>query len=278
MNVFVPIGPFSIPLNALLLIIAAALVLGLAGWRGRKTGVNIEGSVWLALLAGVIAARLGFVLGSAQAYFAAPLTLLDIRDGGWNPWWGLGGIWLCTILLAHRRPSVRVPLLKGMTFFSSVVFLIIVMAALPTGANRPLPHIPVTGVSGEPASLPAFAGKPTVINLWASWCGPCRREMPVFEDAQADNPDVNFVFLNQGEDRQTVQAFLQANRLQLDNVLLDRTAEMGHILGQRGLPVTLFYSADGNMSDIRLGELSAGSLVQRLDALKAEQAAVGVSD
>lgn len=278
MNLFVPIGPFSIPLNALLLIIAAVLVLAMAGWRGRKTGMNIEGSVWLALLAGVLAARLGFVLGSAQAYLAQPLSLLDIRDGGWNAWWGLGGIWLCTVLLAHRRPAIRRPLLKGMTFFSGVIFLIIVMAALPTGANRPLPHIPVTSLDGEAVRLPDFAGKPTVINLWASWCGPCRREMPVFERAQAENPDVNFVFLNQGEDRQTAHEFIQANRLQLDNVLIDRTAEMGHILGQRGLPVTLFYNAEGHMTDIRLGELSAGSLMQRLDALRAEQAAAGVTD
>ena len=143
----------------------------------------------------------------------------------------------------------------------------VALAALPTDANRPLPALPVTALDGEAASLPSFTGKPTVINLWASWCGPCRREMPMLQQAQEQHPPVNFVFLNQGEDAATVERFLQGDRLELNNVLLDRGTEMGHMRGQRGLPVTLFYNAEGFMEDIRLGELSRGSLAQRLEAL-----------
>lgn len=89
----------------------------------------------------------------------------------------------------------------------------------------------------------------------------------MFQQAQEQHPEMHFVFLNQGEDAATVEHFLQRDGLELNNVLLDRGTEMGHLLGQRGLPVTLFFNAEGLMEDVRLGELSRGSLAQRLDAL-----------
>ena len=267
MNVFIPIGPLAIPLNALLVLIAVCLALWIAARAAKRDKVKVEGQVWLVLIAGLVAARLGFVLSYTQAYLAAPMSLLDIRDGGWNPWWGLAGIWATTLLIGYRRPALARPVVKGMSALSLGVLLVAALAALPTSANRPLPALPVTSLDGQAASLPSFAGKPTVINLWASWCGPCRREMPMFQQVQEQHPQVNFVFLNQGEDAVTVEHFLQRDRLQLNNVLLDRGTEMGHMLGQRGLPVTLFFNAEGLMEDIRLGELSRGSLTQRLDAL-----------
>lgn len=270
MNVFIPIGPLSIPMNALLVIAAASLALWITGRAARRSGVRAEASLWLALLAGAVAARVGFVLSYADAYLADPMSLFDVRDGGWSPWWGLAGIWAWTLATAYRRAAVGKAVAKGSAAVSLGILLVVALAALPTGPNRPLPPLPVTTLDGEAASLPDFAGRPTVINLWASWCGPCRREMPMFQRAQEQHPEVNFVFLNQGEDAATVQHFLQRERLELGNVLLDRGTEMGHLLGQRGLPVTLFFSADGLMQDIRLGELSHATLVQRLEMLGAQ--------
>ena len=267
MNIFVPIGPLAIPLNVLLTLIAVCLALWITARDAKRAGIKTEAQVWLVLAVGLVAARLGFVLSYADAYLAEPMSLLDVRDGGWNPWWGLAGIWATTLLLAYRRPAGARPVIKGMSSLSLGVLLVVALAALPTDANRPLPALPVTALDGAAASLPSFTGKPTVINLWASWCGPCRREMPMLQQAQEQHPQVNFVFLNQGEDAATVERFLQGDRLELNNVLLDRGTEMGHMLGQRGLPVTLFYNAEGFMEDIRLGELSRGSLAQRLEAL-----------
>lgn len=270
MNIFIPIGPFAIPLNALLVLIAACLALWIAGRGARRAGVKAEAQVWLVLVAGLVAARLGFVVSYADAYLAEPMSLLDIRDGGWSPWWGLAAVWGCTLLITYRRPAIARSLVKGMSALSLGVLLVAALAALPTSANRPLPALPVTALNGEAVSLPGFAGKPVVINLWASWCPPCRREMPMLQQAQERHPEVHFVFLNQGEDADTVRNFLQRDRLELDNVLLDRGMEMGHLLAHRGLPVTLFFNAEGLMQDVRLGELSRGSLAQRLDALTAD--------
>lgn len=268
MNVFVPLGPVVMPLSVLSLMLAFALALLLSWWHARNTGANAEPAIWLVMLVGLLSARVGFVLGSLNVYLSTPLSLLDFRDGGFSAGWGLLGIWLAALPIAHRRAPIRPPLLRGAGLVSSVLLVMIALAELPGSSNRPLPAIPVQTLNGSPAHLPDFIGKPTVINLWASWCGPCRREMPVLEQAQQDSPGFNVVFLNQGEGAVTVEDFLRSNGLKLDNVLLDRAVEMGQMIGQRGLPVTLFYNADGNLDDIRLGELSHGSLAQRMDALR----------
>jgi len=124
-------------------------------------------------------------------------------------------------------------------------------------------------MDGAPATMPAFHGKPTVINLWASWCPPCRREMPAFAAAQAANPDVNFVFLNQAEAAQDVAQFLDKHAPALRNVLIDPAGEASRKFSNRGLPATLFLDAEGRLVDLRVGELSTASLAQRLESIRA---------
>ncbi|MGV8189993.1 TlpA family protein disulfide reductase, partial [Pseudomonas aeruginosa] len=82
-----------------------------------------------------------------------------------------------------------------------------------------LPELSLRNAAGESVQLADFRGRPLVINLWASWCPPCRREMPVLQQAQAENPDVVFLFANQGESAETVRHFLQGENLRLDNLL-----------------------------------------------------------
>ena len=59
-----------------------------------------------------------------------------------------------------------------------------------------LPEMGLRDIQGKPAALQDYVGKPLVVNLWATWCPPCRREMPVLAKAQQDNTEVNFLFVN----------------------------------------------------------------------------------
>jgi thiol-disulfide isomerase/thioredoxin len=77
--------------------------------------------------------------------------------------------------------------------------------------QMPLPALQVADLQGDRIDLQQFRGKPLVLNLWATWCGPCRREMPVLATAQQAHDDVQFVFLNQGETLDEVQGFWPAN-------------------------------------------------------------------
>jgi len=134
--------------------------------------------------------------------------------------------------------------------------------------NTALPKVSLTTLAGEPADLAALAaGKPMVINLWASLCSPCRRKMPVLTAAQKRETGVRFVFVNQGEDGTTAQHYLTAAQLDLANVLLDPGAGIGREVGSMALPTTLFYDASGRLIDTNLGELSAASLASKLNRL-----------
>jgi len=128
-------------------------------------------------------------------------------------------------------------------------------------------------VEGTEVSLASFQGKPTVVNLWATWCPPCVREMPVLQQAQAERSDVHFVLVNQGERATRVRDYLASRQLRLRNVLVDEGNALGAFTGHRALPTTLFYDAQGRLVDTRVGELSAASLAHRLSAISKTPAA-----
>jgi len=264
----IQIGPLSLPAGFLLL----ALATGIALWTGhllaRGAGVDVESRLYRALLAGVLCARLGFVLQHLDAYASAPWSILDIRDGGWSAWSGLLGAWIYSLVAVRRSAAMKKPLLSALALSSTVWAIGMVFLAMPPREVPTLPDFDALSLEGDRISLPAYAGKPAVINLWATWCPPCRREMPALERAQNQHPDVHIVFLNQGETPARIQQFLAENRLSLRHVLLDPQGEVARSLGHRSLPTTLFFNAEGRLADVRVGELSYPTLAQRIDALK----------
>jgi hypothetical protein len=91
--------------------------------------------------------------------------------------------------------------------------------------------------------------------------------MPLLQEAQARNPDVNFVFLNQGEEERQVSRWLSEQQLPLRNVLLDSERRAGSVFQQKGYPTTLFFNSEGVLVSVRTGELSKATLRERLDDL-----------
>lgn len=131
--------------------------------------------------------------------------------------------------------------------------------------KKALSDIQVTLLSGESTNLAALAdGKPLVVNLWASWCPPCRHEMPVLAAAQQHETGISFVFANQGEHAASVHDYLSSSRLDLANVALDRDARLGSVAGSMALPITLFYDARGQLVASHRGALTAATLAGRL--------------
>src|SRR5690606_29129202 len=106
--------------------------------------------------------------------------------------------------------------------------------------------------------------RPVVLNLWASWCPPCRRETPAFEQAQSEFPDVAFVLVNQGQTARQAQDFLESEGLNLKDVLLDPSSQAMQAVQSRGLPTTLFFDAQGRQVDSHLGEITMPSLKDKI--------------
>jgi thiol-disulfide isomerase/thioredoxin len=139
--------------------------------------------------------------------------------------------------------------------------------------NATLPKGPLATLAGNTTDLSAIAaGKPAVVNLWATWCPPCRLELPYLAEAQQAEPGITFIFVDQGEDRVTIERYLNAVNLHLANVMLDSGGRIGREIGSTGLPITLFYDSSGRMVDSHLGALSpsllAGKLVQLRTSIK----------
>src|SRR5690606_23095565 len=122
-------------------------------------------------------------------------------------WPGLVVAVLLGSLLAWRDSGLRRPL--GAAVLAGVLswgFGTFALHAFEQGTR--LPEMGLRDNQGKPVALQDYVGKPLVVNLWATWCPPCRREMPVLAQAQQDNTDVTFLFVNQGEGERLIADFL----------------------------------------------------------------------
>lgn len=263
------LGPLALP-YPLLATLAALGLGGLAGWlAGRRAGIDTEPLLWRLLLVGLLGARLAFAWEWRASYLAEPLSLLDLRDGGWNATAGLVAAAFYGLHRVRRQRALRRPVVAALlaTWLAGTAGALLL--ALHDSPAAPLPALSLASLQGTPVELSAFAGKPTVVNLWATWCPPCRREMPVLQQAQDERPDVNFVFVNQGEAPPAIVGYLSRSGMTLRNVLVDERRQLGLALGGQGaLPTTLFYDAGGRLVATRIGALSAATLAQQLAGLR----------
>ena len=258
------LGTFAIALNHLLLISALALAT-FVGWRvAKRGGDNPESALFSLFLIGMLAARIAFVTMYWSHYRDDLWQIVDLRDGGFLAWPGVIVLLLVALYRGWRRPGLRRPL--GFGVASGLLFW--VMATLSLNIYEQgtrLPDISLRNAAGETIQLSDYKGGPLVINLWATWCPPCRREMPVLQNAQHEHQNVTFLFVNQGESMQSVSTFLETQGLNLSNVLFDSGGQLAQKVGSMALPTTLFYSADGRLLGSHLGELSKASLARAME-------------
>ncbi len=268
MSPAIRLGPLVFPTELAVLIVAGAVGLLAARLFGGKRAPEVGTMLWRALLLGLIVARLGFIWQTRDHFMQDPIQALDLRDGGWAGMAGLAAACAYAAYAALRQLAPR-PALLGALTLAAATWLIGGHLLAPTPQAQPaLAAVALHRLDGASAALSEFQGKPTVVNLWASWCPPCRREMPAFERAQAANPDIHFVFLNQGETPAAVRQYLDQHAPSLANALLDPAGEASRMMSNRGLPATLFLDADGRLMDVRVGELSSATLAQRVEAIR----------
>lgn len=131
------------------------------------------------------------------------------------------------------------------------------------------PDFVLNSLTGEPVSLAQFKGKPTVINFWATWCPPCKEELPALERAYRQNQaQVNFVAISVKEEPDTVRGYVQSESLELP-VALDTSGVVADRFQVRGLPTTVFLDADGVIVGRQLGGVTDESLASYLASLLA---------
>lgn len=169
-----------------------------------------------------------------------------------------------------RRPRGR----PRLVFVAGVLAVVGIAAAAGIGASRsttsrdrvavegaaPAFDLPRVGVDGERVRLADFAGRPLVVNFWASWCVPCRKEMPALQAvAERFEGSLGFVGVNH-QDGRTPAAEFEAEVGVTYPSGYDPDGDVARDFGVLGLPTTVLVDARGRIVARRLGEVTEDEL------------------
>lgn len=141
-----------------------------------------------------------------------------------------------------------------------------IVPSVDAEAGESLPDVELVPIDGGEAISLADIEGPAVVNLWATWCAPCRREIPDFEAVHRSRGDqVRFVGINIGEDVDDAVAFLDEVGASYDQ-FLDSAGFVVTELRTATMPVTLVLAADGTISTKHLGPMDQDDLDDAIDA------------
>ena len=169
---------------------------------------------------------------------------------------------------------VAVGLLGGAWILSSQV------PTATVGADPRLTEAPIAGylapgftlnnTVGEPVSLIDYQGRPVVLNFWASWCPPCRAEIPHFQEASIKyNGQAAILGVDQGEPQTIVADFGAALGVSYP-LLLDSDNAVNRKYGVTALPTTVFVGPDGVIREVYTGIVNGAVLQDRIERLLSE--------
>lgn len=126
---------------------------------------------------------------------------------------------------------------------------------------------------GDTLRLHRFAGRtPLVVNVWASWCPPCRREAPLLQAAWLEHRDhVQFVGINHRDQEDAALAFIEEFGQTFPSGA-DPKGEIANAFGLVGVPTTYFIDESGRIQSTKVGEITEEDLARRIQAILAPRA------
>jgi thiol-disulfide isomerase/thioredoxin len=120
-------------------------------------------------------------------------------------------------------------------------------------AKGPAPDFTLKSTTGQNVKLSDLKGKVVLINMWASWCGPCRQEMPILDKLAKDNKDGLVVLgVNQDEEASERDAFLKDNAVSFP-ILDDSKHVVAGLLKSKTQPSSYFVDRAGNLVNVHEG-------------------------
>ena len=272
------------------LIVGFFVAFGLLDVYSRRSKRNLSagrGILERSCLIGLISARLVYAAANWNAYVEAPWSVVFFWLPGYYP---ILGIAIATVYFIWRiwRIEVSTRWAFGRAALSSVAvtaILIIGINAMVGLFSDPdilrdgdrFPEFVLQSIDGDTVQLADFSGKPVVLNFWATWCPPCRREMPLLNTAHLQFADQGLVVLGLAvnEPASVVQPFIDTTGVQYP-ILVDMHSSDGRLgsaasilamLGPKGLPTTVFLDRNHIIDQLYVGELSWAHLADRITQL-----------
>lgn len=171
-------------------------------------------------------------------------------------------------LLAGRRPGLRLPLALGVL---ALVGLVSVAITRPSGTNAttggPAPFFTLDDVRTPGTAVTLAPGQPVVVNFFAAWCVPCRKELPLLQQASQRTTGVAFVGVDVNDSRTAAGDLLDAAGITYPTGY-DPDQSVADSYKLQGMPTTVFIDATGRVASVAKGQLSAAELDRRLDDLR----------
>jgi peroxiredoxin len=233
-----------------------------------------------------LTARAAYAALYWSAFSPAPWTVLYLWQPGYMPVAGLAGGALYVLYRLRRQSAAG--RLSGLRVVSTAAAVGATLLAVVLGtmnlashagvlkAGDTVPDFQLVDLDGEPVSYSDLEGKGVVLNFWATWCPPCRREMPLLESAwgRYGSENVVIVGIDVGESLEDVRRFVDAQGFsypiwvepESDAGAAD-TNEMLGWFGSAGLPTTVFVRSDGVIDKVYIGELNRALLLERIPRL-----------
>jgi cytochrome c biogenesis protein CcmG, thiol:disulfide interchange protein DsbE len=156
----------------------------------------------------------------------------------------------------------------ALTMLVLVVWLVGCSAPPAARLGGPAPDFTLQTVDGETVQLAQLKGKPVWINFWATWCVPCREEMPAMQELYDQYRDQGLVIVavNMEEDAATVRRWIEGGGYGFTFVV-DSDGQQVKRYNVTAAPTSYFVGRDGVIRDLKLGQISRGEMVAKLDKL-----------
>lgn len=160
----------------------------------------------------------------------------------------------------------------GCTLALLLLVLVLILPGCAGGEPRvgkAAPDFKLLTLDGRPAALRDFRGSPVMLNFWASWCPPCRYEMPFFQEIWKEYHGKGLVILavNIGETAATAGQYMRDNGFTFP-VLLDTSQDVALNYNIRSIPTTYFLDEEGIIKDMKVGAfINKAAVESKLDKI-----------
>ena len=133
--------------------------------------------------------------------------------------------------------------------------------------GKTAPNFELGTLDGKKAKLSDYSGKKVILNFWASWCPPCREEMPEFQKISENNPEIVVLGVNLQESKEAIEAF--TNKLGIKfPILLDPNGQVKEMYNVFTQPVTYFIDENGKIVDKKFGALTVEEIYEKVGNIK----------